>query len=159
MAGRCEAAPRLCRRHFHFYDALRELALKVEVPPLYCRCQIWYHSLLSQAIKEEASPWHLKLQQIGGERGARAGGCLGWGGFRLFPLAGTLRHMWLQTGIIQEAVWAKHRHMTWRINKKYILSCRRESEMFLQSALSGKTLMESQINHFQASKIWTLTHI
>lgn len=158
MAGRCEAAPRLCRRHFHFYDALRELALKVEVPPLYCRCQIWYHSLLSQAIKEEASLWHLKLQQIGGERGARAAGCLGWGGFRLFPLAGTLRH-----------VIANRNHSGGSLGKTQtydmtneqndLLSRWRESEMLFQSALSGKTLMETQINYFHAFKMWTLTHI
>lgn len=68
MAAGCEAAPStLSQRRFHFYDALRELALKVEVPPLYCRCQIWYHSLLSPIIKEVATPWHLKPRCGGGE--------------------------------------------------------------------------------------------
>lgn len=67
MAVECKAASStLSQRLFHFYDALRELALKVEVPTLYCRCQIWYHSLLSPIIKEVATPWHLKVRSGGG---------------------------------------------------------------------------------------------
>lgn len=68
MAAGCQTAPLTPpQRLFHFYDVLRELALKVEVPPLYCRCQIRYHSLLSPIIKEVATLWH--LEQRSGGRG------------------------------------------------------------------------------------------
>lgn len=50
---------------FHFYDALRELALKVEVPALYCRCQTRYHSLLPPSSRR----WHLKLHRGGAGEG------------------------------------------------------------------------------------------